>query len=505
MPNDNRPSNFEKEPTPERKWWSVFERQSEFEQPEQNETLKERAKDLKSAAKERGHFWETFMPSREKPEDQENIAPKGEKVRKKWRALLKRKSEKQIEEFEQTNPETIDSYWLAQLMVAERIMTLHNLLAESEPKTDTRRQIKTELDVMGLLSEKLSDPEINVPEEIEQTYQTTVEVLAGGDDNLKLEEIPEIKEINNDTEKPDTQEESRRQSFQRYGAAVIVAIKLAVNKPEALKPQKVQPPGAFSGLTTTPPTSPVRPSAPQTMPHPHITPNVAPGLALTAAVIIAEYSDRQEQPKHDQLAPPETFTTNQTTITPETVATPSPGVELQRTAPQEISPMQSESSAPLPEVIIPTSTRKLEHMKTEQLLALARTISLGNGEYLEQAYRQGKIDRDGLIKVLKTAARRGNYRYEYKRISGEYLRMKSQSTFVAPDVVSETESEVGDTRSDSSTTQTTDTNKTVRISRRNESYQQRFTRQMQPILSVKAVTFICVIIIAVTIVVLSLR
>lgn len=414
--------NPEKEPTPERKWWNRFERQSEFEHTDENEKQLERTKELKSAAKKRGHLWETFLPTKEETDVEPPIAPKGEKVRKKWRALLRRKSEVQVEEFQQQHPQTIDGYWLAQLMIAERILTLHELLEQSEPKTSERKALKTELDVMGLLSEKLSDPEIGVPREIEETYRVIVDVIARGDTAIDVEELPDIvpEQDEKETTSPDPE---RSRSFERYGAAVIIALRLAVSarketevveeeQPKPTVPQHTPEPGVGVVSTITP--RPVGDGIPSQTPHE--TPNIAPHVALTALIARDEKHERThpeqiiETPQHVPDMPVVLHSPNAIT-TPETPR-PTPNVP---TPSQELEHVALEITGP---------NKKFDHMSTIELLTLAQNISIGNGQYLARAYQDGKIDRDGLIAVLKSFGRKGNYQYEYRSRSAEYISRK---------------------------------------------------------------------------------
>lgn len=486
MPQDN--FNPEKEPTPERKWWNVFKRRSEFEEPEKEKSTEqqvERAKELKSAAKQRGHFWESFMPSREDSDGQGEIAPKGEKVRKKWRALLRRKSEKQVEEFKDEEPETIDSYWLAQLMVAERILVLHEHLRHSEPKTDERRQIKTELDVLGLLSEKLSDPEVEVPAEIEDTYRVIVSVLEQGDQEIDIEKLPVVKDT---PERPEITEQTREQSFKKYGAAVIIALKQAV---QSKKPGPVvqRPAGGGSSQPVTP-TRPV-----EQTPTPHQTPDVAPGILLTSAVVIAELVERKDEEKAQQATQREqpVFETIAVPKTARPEATAHPRREIRAEEPRVVKTLTSL------EPTIESSNRKFEHMKTEELLQLAQSISLGNGEYLSRAYQSGKIDRDGLISILKTAGRQGNYREEFRRRSAEYIRQLTGPHPVTHQSIVVPEEPASVTQGHSETS--TDTTEASPMAN-TPSTPPSTPDQPKPLFSVMTVTIMCILIIAITLIVL---
>ncbi len=498
--------NPEKEPTPERKWWSIFERQSEFEQPHEEKRI-ERAKGLKTATKERGHFWESFMPRREENEDSAEIAPKGEKVRKKWRALLRRKSETQIEEFQEKDPDTVDSYWLAQLMIAERILTLNEHLPQTEPKSWQRKETKTELDVLGLLSEKLSDPKINVPDEIEQTYQTIIKVMEAGDTVIETDHIPQIEET---TEKEtDTPEQTRSLSFQRYGMAVIVALKGAITKndtaEEPIPAENISTPAQkHSGIGIRPVTSAPSVAPRHSLDHPnvvlpHDTPNILPRVALTAAVITAEKEFQAGAISSVRTAP----------------ETPIPPLRQTTQQKPRFTPLALPHSSEIHHIIesphVPHNSaeevakympkKKFEHMSTTELLQIAQTISIGHGEYLGRAYESGKIDRDGLIRVLKTAGRSGNYREEYRRSSAEYLRLRMHSsTFAA------SQSQRSITPGAHLPTPKTLQSQAIRTTKHeqpsNKPVKQTSITQTKPLFSLKTITILCLVILALTLLVL---
>ncbi|MEO5690909.1 MAG: hypothetical protein ABIQ64_01860 [Candidatus Saccharimonadales bacterium] len=441
--------NPEKEPTPERKWWNIFERQTEFEESEkekQPEKQAERAKQLKSAAKERGHFWESFIPHREENDGIEEIAPKGEKVRKKWRALLRRKSEVQVEEFRQIHPETVDSYWLAQLMVAERILTLHDQLEQSDPKTNERKNIKTELDVMGLLSEKLSDPDVEVPKEIEDTYRVIVEVIAHGDTDLVIDDLPQIVSEQLEKVQEGTSPE-RSQSFERFGLAVIVALKHAVEAKdtrEVLDEPEVPPaevlygggaPGQTVGTSDTHPVA-QSPNLPHGVPSPDSihseTPANSPPLA--SLVALTAMVTRQENQERTQPSEPSSYSSVTVPLSPEAAARPD---STRHVLPEKATEVDIPRPSPEAHTLNATPSgegqyagtviehggplKKFDHMTTLELLAIAQHVSVGNGQYLARAYQDGKIDREGLIAILKSVGRKGNYQSEFRQRSAEYI------------------------------------------------------------------------------------
>lgn len=423
----------EKEPSPERKWWSIFERSTEVNDESKEREKAERAKQLKAAAKQRGKILDEQVTDPEEPQ-------KGEKLRKKWRFAIWKKSEKQIEDFKTKEPDTVDSYWLAQLIVAERIIRLNEFLLSTEPKTDERRSTKTELDFMGLLSEKLSDPTLQTLPEIDEVHKTIVSKIKENENNeipIKNDEIPKIIEEDTLKNKPVT----REASFANYGRAILLTLSVAIRPPK--------PP-----LTT----SPVHTAAPQPISlasikttnimNPEIRPNppkqnlteASPVLAaLTLAVVSVESHERKQT--EIKIPPKEHVTQANLEVKPVAplnshITSPSKKEPKEFTTEtntsQKIESHKIDTSLPPSMDNSASSQRKFEHMDITELLGLASNISTGHGQYLDNAYRSGKIDRDGLIKVLKTHARKGNYHYEFRKLSREFLQSQTQHHPIAP-------------------------------------------------------------------------
>jgi hypothetical protein len=61
------------------------------------------------------------------------------------------------------------------------------------------------------------------------------------------------------------------------------------------------------------------------------------------------------------------------------------------------------------------SSRKIEHLPLESLLAMAETVSIGHGQRLRNAYEKGIIDKDGLVKILKSRSKNHDFLQEYKQ------------------------------------------------------------------------------------------
>jgi hypothetical protein len=78
------------------------------------------------------------------------------------------------------------------------------------------------------------------------------------------------------------------------------------------------------------------------------------------------------------------------------------------TVPKPISSQESQGSQ---------SSRKIEHLPLQTLLVMAETVPIGHGQRLRRAYEKGEIDKDGLIKVLKSRSKNLDFIREYKQQS----------------------------------------------------------------------------------------
>ena len=62
-----------------------------------------------------------------------------------------------------------------------------------------------------------------------------------------------------------------------------------------------------------------------------------------------------------------------------------------------------------------SSSHKIEHLPLVSLLAMAETVSIGHGQRLRSAYEKGTIDKDGLVKILKSHSKHHDFLQEYKQ------------------------------------------------------------------------------------------
>ena len=428
--------NPEKEPTPERKTSSQERLQDARETAnDQNKETerKERAKELKQAAKKRGQQLEASRPDA----TNEEIAPQGEKLRKKWRRALLEKSHQVLDFFRREDPPRIDGVRLAELMVAERIIVLNTYLETTEPKTDERRNTKTELDFMGLLSEKLSSPEIEVPAEIMKIHGQIVEESAQTRDQsavIDVDNLPKFEPLPAEKQS-DTMPTSPDKAFARYGLVVLAALGKALQATS-----KVAGAAATTGATSV-------------AVHAVIVASAALGARDSGEVNTPLIGSPEPSPDRRQLTSavvhetlhPE-LTAQSSVVQTETTPGAKPtGQSVSRDAlPLAPSPLISRAGQSterasgqadrLPPSAEPVESdgRRFDDMKTHELLALATDIALGGGQYLRRAYESGQIDRNGLIRVLKAHRRGWDYRTEYRQASRQY-REQRQAAAQSPE------------------------------------------------------------------------
>lgn len=438
--------NPEREPTPERTT-SSQERLKDEPEKDKDETQerahKARAKELKLAAKQRGKELEATRQDAAN----EEIAPQGEKLRKKWRRALLKKSQQVMEFFRREDPRTIDGVRLAELMVAERIIELNAYLETTEPKTDARRHTKTELDFMGLLSEKISSPEIEVPAEILKVHQQIVEesaqtrdqpVVIDVDNLPKFEPLPSV----SSEQSIDTAPTSPDKAFARYGLIVLAALGKALQATSEATGSAVA-----SGATSVAAHAVIvasaaigaRDSEGMTSPSTGSLESGAETRQLTTAVV--------HEALHPELVAEPSIVLPETTLGTQYAGRSSSQERPPSPSRDALSPASSPLSASGGQSVeqasgrvdaaepVGTDGRRFADMKTHELLALATGIAIGNGQYLRRAYESGKIDREGLIKVLKAHHRGWDYRSEYQQVARRY-REQRQTIAQSPEQLS---------------------------------------------------------------------
>jgi len=115
------------------------------------------------------------------------------------------------------------------------------------------------------------------------------------------------------------------------------------------------------------------------------------------------------------------------------ISSPAPFVEVS-TSPLTVSPTEINEQR---------SSRKIEHLPLQTLLVMAESIPIGHGQRLRRAYEKGEIDKDGLIKVLKSRSKNLDFIREFKQqserhraliqASPEFLSSSKNSPNTQPD------------------------------------------------------------------------
>jgi hypothetical protein len=350
-----------------------------------------------------------------------------------------------------------DATTLARLMIAHHVVHLNNQLEQPEPGSDLGiKEIEATLDYIARLDEKFQDPASSLDPEVEQSYQDIIELA-----EATLEETPDLAVIVRDFAQTDTQstanksdsspglsqenkpEDWAEQEFSRRktaahdtlpavatAAALIYAV-THLGKRKKLVPQPAETvrdsdtgPAADAGpssvlQSTTQETMRTEQSAAMPLRSERMTPprneyvpvpprRLSPHLAATAFTtsVVASRSTGSE--------------TSRPSLTPDTHSTSTPFAKT----PPESSRSEHEPSQPEQHS---GSSRKIEFLSLPQLLTMAETISLGQGRYLRHEFEAGHIDKEGLVKILKSHAKGLDYQFEFRQQADQFANLKTTS------------------------------------------------------------------------------
>jgi hypothetical protein len=440
------------ETRPEKAKRSMFDRL--FGEKSEEEKLREKLdKDLKEAARKRAEQFEEEEREKEKREVAET-----KKLKKRWRRKLVEKSQQRLDKAAEKSDEATDGYEIAKLMVAERIVAYHAML--DDESLDLRRSeakaIKIRIDFMGLLSEKLDRPDLEVPPEVEQLYQTIADSIEEdspntvGPDRITKGTVLDPSALQEQQKEvaPASEQET---TYVAFAGSIVKALK------RALRSQATPPPaGIGSGVsssgenataTNQQPTSANR----QVESLLSIVQNEAQSSQDLRAEVkkdsnirrLAEATHQVDdtirklvEPARPELTP--VSKSYSTSTPPSRIATNHMAMSqhsMHRT--ETRSPVLPERSAPRQEVTQNTSVinakefrvpsgAKIDRMTEQQLRSLAKTVDIGHGRSLFDAYVRGEVDKSGLIAVLKSRKKRRNHTQEFVRQQTKFRRLKMQ-------------------------------------------------------------------------------
>ncbi len=414
MQDDDKQPSFERldETKVERNHRSIFDWMRGREETDETKEEKLRKKideELKEAARKRA----TDFEEERRVEEQREVS-ETKKLKKRWRAKLAEKSRRVLDEAADRGDEPTSGYEIAKLMVAERIVKLHEMLEDED--LDLRRSevkaLKIHIDFMGLLSEKLDKPELEVPEEVERLYQTiadSVEETTGE----RLPHVPVEQEV-----PPQSEADI---SYNRFAASIVQAIQRTLKREEKIAPviKDTEPSDSGSDVLL----SAVR--------HAAVSAEVIRHELFhdTAVRNLAETAEREvvSPTRKERLS----------AILATVVTIPeAPRYEKAKTAVGEekiVAPKLSES------LLLPN--KKVKYFTEVELIQFAEQVEVAAGRRLSDVYKKGEIDREGLIKVLESYRKGWDYRSEFtlrrdkwqrhKEASPEYLSEPSSATRVA--------------------------------------------------------------------------
>jgi len=412
---------------------------------------------------------EEGLKKKAEPKDEKKAEPKKEEQPEQKPSTQENKHERRSTLIEQSlalvaqyeeEPIPRDATTLARLMIAHQVIHLHSQLEHPEQTDDLSNEaIEATLDYIAKLDAKFQDPTIELEPEIEQSYQEIIELA-----EATLEDTPNLEAVMNDLtqEQSDVspeeshppfntapknqnaaqnwaeQEFDRRKKAAREtlpavatAAALIYAV-VHLGRRKKPKLQSVENPQSESSISAADSaSSPTLQSPPQTATrsaeqpittlsrpeyttpptrneHVVIPPRRGSPNLATAAIATSVIASRGSNET------PRAFSSAETHHPSHPLTKPTP--ELTR----------SEHAAPIIEQA-PTAQRKIEHMPLPQLLAMAETVSLGQGQYLRREFEAGHIDKEGLVKILKSHAKGLDYRFEFRQQANKFAKLKATS------------------------------------------------------------------------------
>ncbi len=389
MQDDDKQPSYERldETNPERNRRSFFDWLRGKEETEEEKLRKKLDEELKEAARKRA----TDFEEERRTEEQREVA-ETRKLKKRWRAKLVEKSKQLLESTAERGDEPTSGYEIAKLMVAERIVKLHDILTTEDLRRSEVKSLKIHIDFMGLLSEKLDRPELEVPEEVEELYQTiaaSVEETTGE----TLAKTPE----NNPEPTPSSEADA---AYTAFASSIVQAVRRSLRSEQPASVQSLEQPQTSSPvaeqlLAVVKDTALSSEALQKEIFHTEQVRRLA-SVAEKAAVIDQYVS--QEAKK--------SFPTP--SLMPNEQTTPVAASQERRIEPQTVE-------------------KKVKFMSETELVSLASTVEIGAGRLLSDVYKKGELDREGLVKVLEKFRKGQDYRSELASRREKWRRHKESS------------------------------------------------------------------------------
>jgi len=459
----------ENEPTP----WAW----EEAKKPKDDEPAKKKPKEEKPKKQEKPADKKEAKP---KPQPEKPVEKKPPKSANQEAAERQEKRTQLVErslslkKHYENSPIPRDPAVLAQLLVAEHVLALNHLLEKPPvgPHTPTPDELLAAFDHMGQLAEKLDNPTAETPPAVELAYQQVLQLAEAA---LAHDETIEDIRLANEQAAYDfleAQETTQANSPDKSSAPIpqqlihaIVRLRqqgMATHAATTLIHQTLSNPGGDGDYTPSPSTSTTVHAAPPSSPaearqfhqpatqhEQRLIPNTrVPSLIAplaVGAVVIARRSDTHTAPAAANLHAPYTtpanaaealtpagsslksHTANTSTAIPlsHPKALPESHVTFTPNTPPVTEQVPARNHTAAPEVTHAAPSRKLEHMPLQTLLSMATAVPLGYGLYLREAYEKGRLDKAGLVKVLKSRAKNRDYYMEYRKQAARHRLAQS--------------------------------------------------------------------------------
>ncbi len=453
-------------------------------------------------------------PQAEKPAEKQPPKPSEQEARERQekRAELVERSLSLKKQYENV-PVPHDPAVLARLLVAEHVLALDHQIKHpsKEPEAPSEDELLAALDTMGLLADKLENPDAETTPDIQTAYDTVLQLAeAALAEEAHIETIQEANEqaaheVVDRAAAKSPGEPERTPTMPATALLIQTIVRLRDQgmtyaaiadymTPQANQrsvtqeggyttahtaggnstPHTINPTSSSSSVQSTPPSSPTEARATyrQTarheqplLPRTRVPHAIAPLALATLMVANRHHSPASARPpaqpgaNYEHDIPTAEFTAaaasyvSPTTQSPYHTAAPrthdhkteiSPIISrasamerttLQSDRPPAISPQLEPRHVSAHSEIhpAPTASRKLEHMPLQTLLAMATAVPLGYGSYLREAYEKGRIDKAGLVKVLKSRTKGRDYHMEYRKQAARHrlARLSPETTHAA--------------------------------------------------------------------------
>lgn len=388
----------------ERSWWDRLRGEKETDEEKLRKKLDA---ELKEAARKRAEQFEEEQRAEERREVAET-----RKLKKRWRKKLVEKSERILAEAEEHDDEPKNGLEIAKLMVAERIVQLHTMLVNEDLRRSEIKALKIHIDFMGLLSEKIDRPELEVPEEVERLYQTIAEFVEETTGETINE--PASEEFETPEEAPPISEADA--AYNQFAARIVQAIKRVV----------IESGNSGHGAPAAPSSETLSPTR-----SPRANPNTTeqPSPAIESLLETVKTSALPTELVKEELFRTETARRLADIVEKAEVIAASQAVPMSRLAPaaremQHAHPLTPEAP-PIEKRHTSADIRrapekKVKHMNEVELLSLAKNVEVVHGWTLADLYRKGEIDKEGLVKVLEKYKKGRDYRGEFTKQRTKY-------------------------------------------------------------------------------------